>query len=98
MVIIPLESICQLKGEAFSKEVLINFSLGSWLKAGEEWKRKIANKEPRTNCFALLTMTSIQEPNKVPILKDKFESILELIFSDFKFVIFLDLVFWILEF
>jgi hypothetical protein len=40
---IPVESICQLNGEAFSKVVLINCTLVSWQKAGEEVHRVIAN-------------------------------------------------------
>jgi len=42
-VTIPLESICQLNCEAFSKEVLIKCTLVSWQKAGEEVHRVIAN-------------------------------------------------------
>ena len=43
MLIVPLESIRQLNGEAFSKEVLINCTLVSWQRAGEEVHRAIAN-------------------------------------------------------
>jgi len=39
-----LESIAQLNGEAFSKEVLINCILVSWQKAGGEVHKIIANR------------------------------------------------------